>query len=96
MVDLMTLSLFRSSCQVFTSASSLGLSMVDAPVSGGVPAAKSGSLTFLVGADRTRDFEMAEKVLRFMGKRIVHVGGAGSGQVAKVNDQNYLNGLSDM
>ena len=57
--------------------------MVDAPVSGGVGGAEAGSLTFMVGGD-ARDFEIARPVLQAMGKNIVHCGGAGNGQVAKI------------
>jgi len=57
--------------------------MVDAPVSGGVGGAEAGTLTFMVGGD-AKDFEAAKPVLQAMGKNIVHCGGAGNGQVAKI------------
>ncbi|GJD06102.1 3-hydroxyisobutyrate dehydrogenase, mitochondrial [Galdieria sulphuraria] len=66
-------------------ASELGrqINFLDAPVSGGVPGAEKGTLTFMVGG--TEDgFRRAENILRCMGKNIVHCGPAGNGQVAKM------------
>jgi 3-hydroxyisobutyrate dehydrogenase len=57
--------------------------MVDAPVSGGVGGAEAGTLTFMVGGE-ARDFEVAKPILQAMGKNIVHCGGIGNGQVAKI------------
>ena len=53
------------------------LSMVDAPVSGGVAGAEAGTLTFMVGGS-DRAFERAKPILEAMGKTIVHAGGPGS------------------
>ena len=60
-----------------------GCRMVDAPVSGGVAGAEAGTLTFMVGGDPA-DFEAAKGLLQAMGKNIVHCGGSGNGQVAKI------------
>jgi 3-hydroxyisobutyrate dehydrogenase len=57
--------------------------LVDAPVSGGVGGAEAGTLTFMVGGD-VEDFERAKPLLAAMGKNIVHCGGIGNGQVAKI------------
>ncbi|MPZ38372.1 MAG: 3-hydroxyisobutyrate dehydrogenase [Rhizobiales bacterium] len=68
------------------------LSMVDAPVSGGVPAAEAGSLTFMVGgSDRT--FERAKPILEAMGTTIFHAGGVGDGQAVKICN-NMILGVS--
>lgn len=73
-------------------AESSGFEMVDAPVSGGVAAAAAGTLTFMVGgADRA--FEKARPVLEAMGGKIIHAGGGGNGQVAKIAN-NMLLGIS--
>jgi len=56
---------------------------IDAPVSGGVGGAEGGTLTFMCGAELA-DFEAAGSVLQHMGKNIVHCGGVGTGQVAKM------------
>ena len=63
--------------------------MVDAPVSGGVGGAEAGTLTFMVGGE-AHDFEAAKPVLQAMGKNIVHCGGAGNGQVAKICNNMML------
>jgi 3-hydroxyisobutyrate dehydrogenase len=63
--------------------------MVDAPVSGGVGGAEAGSLTFMVGGDAA-DYEAAKPVLQAMGKNIVHCGGSGNGQVAKICNNMML------
>jgi len=60
-----------------------GCPMVDAPVSGGVAGAEAATLTFMVGGE-AKHFESAKPVLQAMGKNIVHCGGPGNGQVAKI------------
>lgn len=56
---------------------------VDAPVSGGVVGAEAATLAFMVGGS-PEDFAAALPVLEVMGQRIVHCGGPGLGQAAKV------------
>jgi 3-hydroxyisobutyrate dehydrogenase len=56
---------------------------VDAPVSGGVVGAEAGTLTFMAGGDAA-DFEAVLPLLEVMGKRVVHCGGHGAGQAAKI------------
>ena len=73
-------------------ASKLGFGMIDAPVSGGVSAAKAGKLTFMVGGE-TDVFEHAHRILGAMGETIIHAGAAGNGQVAKIAN-NMLLGVS--
>ncbi|KGJ72780.1 3-hydroxyisobutyrate dehydrogenase [Cryobacterium roopkundense] len=65
---------------------------LDAPVSGGVGGATAGTLTFMVGAE-IEDFEAAKPVLEVMGGKIVHCGGSGGGQAAKVCN-NMILGIS--
>ncbi len=65
---------------------------MDAPVSGGVGGATAATLTFMVGADDA-DFAAAEPILGMMGKRIVHCGGSGAGQAAKICN-NLILGVS--
>jgi 3-hydroxyisobutyrate dehydrogenase len=78
--------------EVASEAEARGLAMVDAPVSGGVSGAQSASLTFMVGG-RVEAFERARPVLEKMGKTIVHAGGAGNGQAAKICN-NMILGIS--
>jgi 3-hydroxyisobutyrate dehydrogenase len=69
-----------------------GYRMVDAPVSGGIAAADAGTLTFMVGG--TDDaFAAARPFLEQMGKAVIHAGGAGAGQAAKICN-NMLLGAS--
>ncbi len=65
---------------------------MDAPVSGGVVGAEAGTLTFMVGGDDT-DFTEAEPLLSVMGGRVVHCGGSGAGQAAKICN-NMILGIS--
>jgi 3-hydroxyisobutyrate dehydrogenase len=74
---------------VAAAAAKIGNPMVDAPVSGGTGGAEAGTLTFMVGGDAA-DFEKAKPVLQAMGKNIVHCGGAGNGQVAKICNNMML------
>jgi 3-hydroxyisobutyrate dehydrogenase len=69
-----------------------GYQMVDAPVSGGIAAADAGTLTFMVGGT-DEAFARAEPILQIMGKAVIHAGGAGSGQAAKICN-NMLLGAS--
>ena len=68
---------------VAAAALARGLTMVDAPVSGGTAAAHAGQLTFMVGGDAT-GFAKARPLLEIMGKAVVHAGAAGMGQAAKI------------
>lgn len=65
---------------------------LDAPVSGGVMGAEAGTLTFMVGGSEA-DFADAAEIFDVMGKRIVHCGGPGAGQAAKVCN-NMILGVS--
>jgi 3-hydroxyisobutyrate dehydrogenase len=65
---------------------------MDAPVSGGVMGAEAGTLTFMVGGDAA-DFAEAEPLLSIMGGRVVHCGGSGAGQAAKICN-NMILGIS--
>jgi 3-hydroxyisobutyrate dehydrogenase len=69
-----------------------GLMMLDAPVSGGVTGAAAGTLTFMVGGSE-KAFVRAESILQKMGKTIVHAGGPGNGQAAKICN-NMILGVS--
>ena len=63
-----------------------GVSMLDAPVSGGWWAAESASLSIMVGGDE-EVFNRCRPLLELMGKTITHVGGPGAGQIAKACNQ---------
>jgi len=63
-----------------------GGSVLDAPVSGGTPAAEQGTLTIMVGGDEVL-LERCRPLLQEMGTRIVHVGKVGQGKVVKIVNQ---------
>ena len=65
---------------------------LDAPVSGGVVGAEAGTLTFMVGGAEA-DFAAARPLLEVMGGRVVHCGGPGAGQAAKICN-NMILGVS--
>ncbi len=69
-----------------------GMLSVDAPVSGGVGGATAGTLTFMIGAEDAAA-KAAQPILAAMGKKIVHCGGAGAGQAAKICN-NMILGIS--
>jgi 3-hydroxyisobutyrate dehydrogenase len=73
-------------------ARALGFDMLDAPVSGGIMGAQGATLTFMTGAS-DEGFARAEPILAQMGKNIIHAGGPGNGQAAKVCN-NMLLGIS--
>jgi 3-hydroxyisobutyrate dehydrogenase len=75
--------------EVAQAARDKALAMVDAPVSGGVAGAEAASLTFMVGGDDAA-FERARPLLETMGKTIVHAGGPGNGQAAKICNNMIL------
>jgi 3-hydroxyisobutyrate dehydrogenase len=77
---------------VALAADAKGLSMLDAPVSGGVAGAQAATLTFMVGGSEAA-FLRARPILEAMGKTIVHAGGPGNGQAAKICN-NLILGVS--
>ncbi|MFZ0609522.1 MAG: 3-hydroxyisobutyrate dehydrogenase, partial [Xanthobacteraceae bacterium] len=70
-------------------AAARGLATLDAPVSGGVGGAKAATLTFMVGGTE-HAFARGKPILERMGKRIVHCGEPGNGQVAKICNNMIL------
>ncbi len=60
-----------------------GVSMIEAPLSGGTIGAEAGTLTLMAGGDE-RVLESVRPVLEAVGKNIFYMGGPGSGQVTKL------------
>lgn len=60
-----------------------GITLIDAPVSGGVERAIKGTLTIMIGADDPRAIERAKPILRCMGNAFFEVGKLGAGHAAK-------------
>ena len=67
----------------------LGFDFVDAPVSGGIAAAASGNLTFMVGGS-DEAFERAKPFIEPMAKAVIHAGHLGAGQAAKICNNMIL------
>lgn len=66
--------------------SRVGVSMLDAPVSGGEKGAKEGTLTIMVGGPR-ETFEECAPIFQAVGKKATHMGGSGAGQLTKLANQ---------
>jgi 3-hydroxyisobutyrate dehydrogenase-like beta-hydroxyacid dehydrogenase len=69
-----------------TALSRVGVSFLDAPVSGGPERAKQGTLTFMVGGDKNV-FKKCRKIFRAMGKNLFYMGKSGAGQGTKLVNQ---------
>ena len=66
-----------------------GISMIDAPVSGGVKGAELGNLTFMVGGSEA-DLKKGSSLFEIMGDKTFYAGESGSGQVAKLCNNMLL------
>lgn len=75
--------------RIAEAAAAKGLVAVDAPVSGGIGAANAGTLTFMVGGSDD-GYARAEPILAVMGKAVIHAGGTGAGQAAKICNNMLL------
>jgi len=82
----------QSAREVGDAAAAAGRAMVDAPVSGGVAGAEAATLTFMVGGS-DEAFARAAPILGAMGKAVIHAGGSGNGQAAKICN-NMILGIS--
>jgi len=69
--------------RIAADAAASGVSVLDAPVSGGTGGAEKGTLAIMVGGDPSV-LEKIRPVLESMGKRVFHVGDAGCGNIAKL------------
>ena len=70
-------------------AENYGISMLDAPVSGGVKGAELGNLTFMVGGSEA-DLQKCSSLFKIMGDKIFYAGESGSGQIAKLCNNMLL------
>ena len=75
--------------KISTIAKNHGISMLDAPVSGGVKGAELGNLTFIVGGSQA-DLEKGLSLFKIMGDKIFYAGESGSGQIAKLCNNMLL------
>jgi 3-hydroxyisobutyrate dehydrogenase len=88
LIDCSTIDI-ESARAVHGAAGDAGFDFLDAPVSGGVGGAEAATLAFMCGGSE-KAFARAKPVLEKMGKRIVHAGGAGAGQAAKICNNMLL------
>ncbi len=88
----------RIARQLAVEAKSRDIHSVDAPVSGGQAGAENGTLSIMCGGSEAAVTQAGE-VMQAYAKRIVHVGGPGAGQTAKMVNQiaiaGILQGLSE-
>ncbi len=77
--------------QLFIQGQAKGISVLDAPVSGGDSGAKNGTLSIMVGGEK-KAFEQALPIFEAMGKTISYIGTAGSGQHCKMANQIAIAG----
>src|SRR5579871_5554576 len=88
LIDCSTIDI-ESARAVHSAAEKAGFDFLDAPVSGGVAGAEAATLAFMCGGSE-KAFARAKPILEKMGKRIVHAGGAGAGQAAKICNNMLL------
>ncbi|AOI42111.1 2-hydroxy-3-oxopropionate reductase [Burkholderia oklahomensis EO147] len=67
-------------------AAALGVSWVDAPVSGGVPGTQAGTLAVMAGGPQA-DVDAVRELIGAYASRVTHLGDAGAGQTAKLCNQ---------
>lgn len=77
--------------EIYESSTRAGFLSLDAPVSGGDVGARNGTLSIMVGGDEAA-FERATPILMNLGSNLRHMGGAGSGQRAKMANQILIAG----
>jgi len=76
---------------IAAAASAKGLAAIDAPVSGGDIGAKNAALSIMIGGDAT-SVQAVMPLFELLGKKIVHQGGPGAGQQAKLCNQIVIAG----
>lgn len=84
-IDFSTVSPGQSK-ELAEAAAARGMHYLDAPVSGGTAGAKEGTLTVMVGGERSV-FEQVQNVLGAVGSRTSYIGPSGSGSVVKLLNQ---------
>lgn len=75
-----------ASQELIALAKSHGVEMIEAPLSGGTIGAEAGTLTMMIGGEKTT-LERVRPVLEAMAKNIFYVGGPGAGQTLKLCNQ---------
>tara|TARA_B100001121_G_C18643557_1_gene600474 strand:+ start:395 stop:1300 length:906 start_codon:yes stop_codon:yes gene_type:complete len=78
--------------KLYQKSQSLGISFVDAPISGGQAGAENGVLSIMCGGDET-DYARVEPILEVYSKICRRIGGSGAGQKTKMCNQIAIAGL---
>ncbi len=91
MIDCSTIDV-ASAKEAHAIAAARGLDVVDAPVSGGTVGAKAATLTLMLGGT-DQAVARARPILEKVGSKVVHCGGAGLGQAAKICN-NMMAGIN--
>lgn len=78
--------------EMAAAAKTLGVSFVDAPVSGGQAGAENGVLSIMCGGDQ-ESYSLAEPVMQAYGRTIRRLGESGAGQLTKMVNQICIAGL---
>ena len=79
----MSTSLPDTTRRIYKDAEPKGVAVLDAPVTGGSPAAEAGTLTIMVGGDADT-FQKVLGILEHMGKKVLHMGDSGCGNITKL------------
>lgn len=79
------------SCEIADAATAKNLSAIDAPVSGGDVGARNATLSIMIGGEKTA-VQVVVPLFEILGKKLVHQGGPGSGQHAKLCNQIVIAG----
>jgi len=82
----------RIARQLGVEAKSRGLLIVDGPVTGGQAGAENGTLSIMCGGSEA-SVEAARPIMAPYAKRVVHVGGPGTGQITKMCNQIAFAGV---
>lgn len=90
LIDMSTISP-TTTRRIAAAAKEHGVSMLDAPVSGGSEGAENGTLSIMVGGEADA-LELARPALERLGSTITHVGESGAGQIAKAVNQTVIAG----
>ena len=86
LVDMSSIDAGRTAAMAARLAAATGMGWVDAPLSGGAPAAAQGTLTLMVGGS-VADVERARPLLSLLSNNFTRLGGSGAGQTVKLINQ---------
>lgn len=78
--------------ELYAEAKSVGVSFVDAPVSGGQAGAENGVLSIMCGGDAAA-YKAAEPIMQAYGRTVKRLGESGAGQLTKMVNQICIAGL---